>query len=124
MIEPLRVGVAGLGTVGASVVRILARQENALTARRGRPVRVAAVSARERARDRGIDVTRYKWFDDPRDLARSGEVDCVVELIGGADGAAKTTVEMAIEAGKHVVTANKALLAKHGLDLARKAEKR
>jgi homoserine dehydrogenase len=124
MIEPLRVGVAGLGTVGASVVRILARQENALLARSGRPVRVTAVSARERGRDRGADLSRYHWFDDPRDLARSAEVDCVVELIGGSDGAAKATVEAAIAAGKHVVTANKALLAKHGLDLARRAEAR
>jgi homoserine dehydrogenase len=124
MIEPLRVGVAGLGTVGASVVRILSRQENAMAARSGRPVRVTSVSARERARDRGIDLSRYAWFEDPQELARSGEVDCVVELIGGSDGAAKATVETAIDAGKHVVTANKALLAKHGLALARKAEGR
>jgi homoserine dehydrogenase len=124
MSEPLRVGVAGLGTVGASVVRILARQANAVAARSGRPVRVTAVSARERARDRGLDTARYTWFDDPQELARSAEVDCVVELIGGSDGAAKTIVETAIEAGKHVVTANKALLAKHGLALARKAEGR
>jgi homoserine dehydrogenase len=124
MSEPLRVGVAGLGTVGAAVVRILARQENALAARSGRPVRVTAVSARDRARDRGVDAARYRWFDDPRDLARSGEVDCVVELIGGSDGAAKATVEAALDAGKHVVTANKALLARHGLALARTAEGR
>jgi homoserine dehydrogenase len=124
MSDPLRVGVAGLGTVGASVVRILARQENALAARSGRPVRVTAVSARERSRDRGLDTDRYAWFNDPQDLARSAEVDCVVELIGGSDGPAKVTVETAIDAGKHVVTANKALLAKHGLALARKAEGR
>jgi homoserine dehydrogenase len=119
---PLRIGVAGLGTVGAAVVRILARQENAVAARSGRPVRVTAVSARERGRDRGVDVARYAWFDDPQELARSGEVDCVVELIGGSDGAARATVEAALAAGKHVVTANKALLARHGLALARLAE--
>jgi homoserine dehydrogenase len=119
---PLRIGVAGLGTVGAAVVRILARQENAVAARSGRPVRVTAVSARERGRDRGIDVARYAWFDDPQELARSGEVDCVVELIGGSDGAARATVEAALAAGKHVVTANKALLARHVLALARLAE--
>src|SRR5687767_577398 len=124
MIEPLRVGVAGLGTVGASAVRILARQENALAARSGRPVRVTAVAARDRARDRGIDIARYRWFDDPRDLGRSGGVDCVVELVGGSDGPAKDIVEAALAAGKHVVTANKALLAKHGLALARLAEGR
>jgi homoserine dehydrogenase len=122
--HPLRVGVAGLGTVGASVVRILARQDNALTQRCGRPVRVTAVSARDRGRDRGIDLSRIRWFDDPVELARSAEVDCVVELVGGADGAAKATVEAAIAAGRHVVTANKALLARHGMDLARAAEER
>jgi homoserine dehydrogenase len=122
--HPLRVGVAGLGTVGASVVRILARQDNALTQRCGRPVRVTAVSARDRGRDRGIDLSRTRWFDDPIELARSAEVDCVVELVGGADGAARATVEAAIAAGRHVVTANKALLARHGMDLARAAEDR
>jgi homoserine dehydrogenase len=122
MNQPLRVGVAGLGTVGASVVRILARQDNALAERSGRPIRVTAVSARDRSRDRGIDLRRYDWFDDPIDLARSQDVDCVVELIGGGDGTAKATVETAIASGKHVVTANKALLAGHGLTLARAAE--
>jgi homoserine dehydrogenase len=124
MTEPLRVGVAGLGTVGASVIRILSRQNDALTQRAGRPVRVTAVAARERGKDRGLDLSGYAWFDSPSDLARAEEIDCVVELMGGADGAAKDTVEAAIAAGKHVVTANKALLAKHGLALARAAEAR
>ena len=124
MAQALRVGVAGLGTVGASVVRILARQDNALTQRCGRAVRVTALSARDRSKDRGLDLSRYAWFEDPVDLARSGDVDCVVELVGGSDGAAKATVETAIASGKHVVTANKALLAKHGLSLARAAEER
>jgi homoserine dehydrogenase len=124
MIEPLRVGVAGLGTVGASVVRILARQDNALAERGGRPIRVTAVSARDRSRDRGLDLRRYVWFDDPIELAGSTDVDCVVELIGGGNGAAKATVETAIASGKHVVTANKALLAKHGMALARAAEEK
>lgn len=124
MTQALRVGVAGLGTVGTSVVRIIARQDNALAERIGRPIRVTAVSARAQQKDRGVDVTRYAWFDDPVALARSAEVDCVVELIGGDEGAAKAAVEMAIEAGKHVVTANKALLAKHGLALARAAERK
>ncbi len=122
MTQPLRVGVAGLGTVGASVMRILTRQDNALAQRCGRAVRVTAVSARDRARDRGLDLSRTQWFDDPVELARSAEVDCVVELLGGSDGPAKATVETAIAAGKHVVTANKALLAKHGLALSRAAE--
>src|SRR3954452_1219618 len=124
MTEPLRVGVAGLGTVGASVIRILSRQNDALTQRAGRPVRVTAVAARERGKERGLDLSGYAWFDSPSDLARAEEIDCVVELMGGADGAAKDTVEAAIAAGKHVVTANKALLARHGLALARAAEAR
>ena len=122
--QPFRVGVAGLGTVGASALKIIARQDNALTERSGRPIRVTAVSARDRARDRGHDLSPYRWFDDPVALARSEEVDCVVELMGGADGPAKAVVETAIEHGKHVVTANKALLARHGLDLARRAEEK
>ena len=122
MADELRVGVAGLGTVGASVVRILERQGSAMHARGGRPVRVAAVSARERGKERGLDLSPYEWFDDPVALARSDAVDCVVELVGGSDGAAKDVVEAALTAGKHVVTANKALLAKHGLALARLAE--
>lgn len=120
---PLRVGVAGLGTVGASVLRLLARQDNALAERCGRAVRVTGISARQRGRDRGIDLSRFAWFDDPVDLARSAEVDCVVELIGGDEGPAQATVEAALSAGKHVVTANKALLARHGLDLAARAER-
>jgi len=125
MTEPLRVGVAGLGTVGASVIRILARQGKSLSQRVGRPVRVTAVAARDRTKDRGgLDLSGCEWFASPVELARSGAVDCVVELMGGADGVARDTVEAAIEAGKDVVTANKALLAKHGLALARAAEAR
>src|SRR3954468_23341696 len=125
MTEPLRVGVAGLGTVGASVIRILSRQGKNLNQRVGRPVRVTAVAARDRTKDRGgIDLSRWEGFASPVELARSRSVDCVVELVGGAEGIAKDTVEAAIEVGKDVVTANKALLAKHGLALARAAEAR
>ena len=121
-IRPLRVGIAGLGTVGAAVAGILKRQENALAARCGRPIRVTAVSARDRNRDRGIDLSGFAWFDDPVALAASPEIDCLVELIGGSDGPAKQAVETALSAGKHVVTANKALLAAHGVALAELAE--
>lgn len=120
--QPLRIGLAGLGTVGASVLRILRRQENALAARCGRAIRVTAVSARDRKRDRGVDLDGLEWFDDPVALAKSPEVDCVVELMGGSDGPAKAAVEAALMAGKHVVTANKALLAAHGVALAELAE--
>ena len=122
MAQSFRLGVAGLGTVGASVVRMLARRAEALTAATGRDIRVTAVSSRDRTRDRGLDLSGIEWFDDPVALARSGAVDCVVELIGGSEGAAKAVVEAAIASGKHVVTANKALLAHHGAGLARAAE--
>lgn len=120
--SPLRIGLAGLGTVGASVLKILQRQENALAARCGRSIRVVAVSARDRKRDRGVDLGGLAWFDDPVALAKSDDVDCVVELMGGSDGPAKAAVEAALSAGKHVVTANKALLAAHGVALAELAE--
>ena len=123
MVEPLRIGVAGLGTVGAAVIGILERQHAAIGARAGREVRVTAVAARDRARDRGVDLRPYRWFDDPVALAGAPEVDCVVELIGGDEGPARRTVEAALAAGRPVVTANKALLARHGLALAELAER-
>jgi len=122
MSKLFRLGVAGLGTVGASVIEIIKRQENALAARCGRTVRVVAVSARDRKRDRGIDLSGYEWFDDPVAMARSPEIDCLVELMGGTDGPAKAAVDAAIAAGKHVVTANKAMLASHGMAQAAAAE--
>ncbi len=121
MSQSLRIGVAGLGTVGASVVRMIARRRDALLAS-GLDITVTAVAARDRSRDRGLDLAGVEWFDDPVALARSPAVDCVVELMGGAEGAAKQTVEAALAAGKSVVTANKALLAKHGAALASAAE--
>ncbi|MCB8820863.1 homoserine dehydrogenase [Microvirga rosea] len=124
MTRPFRVGIAGLGTVGASVIRILARQSEIMARRAGRPVEVTAISARDRSKDRGFDLSDFDWFDDPAELARSADVDCVVELVGGADGTALKTVETALTHGKSVVTANKALLAKHGLSLARIAEQK
>lgn len=122
MPEALRVGVAGLGTVGASVVRILERQKTSLAERCGRPVAVTAVSSRDRSRERGIDLSPYEWFDDPVALATSSAIDVFVELIGGAGGPALEAVESALAAGKPVVTANKALLAAHGARLARTVE--
>jgi homoserine dehydrogenase len=124
MAEALRIGIAGLGTVGASVMRVLANKASELTRQCGRDLVVTAVSARDRNRDRGIDLSGVEWFDDPTALAKSGEIDVFVELIGGEDGAALAGVKAALGAGKHVVTANKALLAKHGLALADLAEKK
>ena len=119
---PLRVGVAGLGNVGATLVRILQREGEELTRKTGRSVVVTAVCARSRSRDRGIDIASLQWFDDPVALAKSDRIDLFVELIGGEDGPALAAVRAALEIGRPVVTANKALLARHGVALARLAE--
>ena len=123
MASPLKVGLAGLGTVGASVLRLIDRHREPLAARCGRPLEVVAVSARDRHKDRGVDLSRLRWFDDPRQLAVDPEIDVFVELIGGAGDPAKAAVEAALAAGKSVVTANKALLAAHGVALAERAER-
>ncbi|MBO0344663.1 homoserine dehydrogenase [Roseibium sp. CAU 1637] len=122
MANALRLGVAGLGTVGASVIRLLGEHGDALARKNGRAVEVTAVSARDRTRDRGIDLSGLTFFTDPIELAQSDEIDVFVELIGGDNGPAESSVRAALSAGKHVVTANKALLAKHGVDLAELAE--
>ncbi len=119
---PLSVGVAGLGVVGGGVLRLLHDNAGLVAARAGRPITVAAVSARDRSRDRGVSVGELRWHDDPVSLARDPAVDVVVELIGGSDGPARATVEAALAAGKPVVTANKALLAVHGAALGARAE--
>jgi homoserine dehydrogenase len=124
MVEALRVGIAGLGTVGASVVRVMTGKAAELTRQCGRDLAVTAVSARDRNKDRSVDFGNAHWFDDPVDLARSANIDVFVELIGGDDGPARASVKAALEAGRHVVTANKALLAKHGVALAEIAEKK
>ncbi|MBN9334035.1 MAG: homoserine dehydrogenase [Devosia sp.] len=119
---PLRIGVAGLGNVGATLVRILQKDGAALNKKLGRKLQVTAVAARSRSRDRGIDISGLEWFDDPVALAKSDGIDLFVELIGGEDGPAFAAVKSALEIGRPVVTANKALLAKHGVALARLAE--
>lgn len=120
--EALRVAVAGLGTVGAETVRLLSKRREVIASHAGRPVEVVAVSARSKGKDRGFDMSGIDWADDPLALAARDDVDVVCELIGGSDGVAKTLVETAMASGKSVVTANKALLAHHGSELARKAE--
>jgi homoserine dehydrogenase len=119
---PLRLGVAGLGNVGATLVRILQKDGAELTRKLGRQVVVTAVAARSRSKDRGIDISGLAWFDDPVALAKSDGIDLFVELIGGEDGPALAAVRAALEIGRPVVTANKALLARHGVALARLAE--
>jgi homoserine dehydrogenase len=124
MTSPLRIGIIGLGTVGAALAKAITDHGDTLATRASRPLTIKAVSARDKNRNRGINLTNLTWFDDPVALASSPEIDCVVELIGGADGIAKAVVETALNAGKHVVTANKALLAKHGPMLVALAEKK
>ncbi len=120
--NPLRIGLAGLGTVGAGVVRLLQENAEVITARAGRPIVVTAVSARNRSRDRGVSLEGIAWHDDPLALASDANVDIVVELIGGSNGPAKALIERAVANGRSVVTANKALLALHGTALAQAAE--
>ena len=122
MVAPLKVGLAGLGTVGASVVRLIERQREALEARCGRPIEVVAVTARSRNKRRDVDVSGFRWAADAVALAGDREIDVFVEVIGGESDPAKRAVEAALSAGKSVVTANKALLARHGVALAALAE--
>ena len=122
MSSPLRIGVAGLGTVGAGTLRMLADHADLLRQQCGRPVDVVAVSARDRHADRGVDLSGVRWYDDALGLAADADIDVVAELIGGADGVALTLCQAAIANRKHVVTANKAMLALHGTELAASAD--
>ncbi|MEM7742189.1 MAG: homoserine dehydrogenase [Pseudomonadota bacterium] len=121
MTTPFRLGIAGLGTVGIGVVKMVQTHGEMLAAKAGRPIEITAVSARSR-KARDADLSAYAWEDDATALAARDDVDCVVEVIGGSDGPAKDLVERALAAGKHVVTANKALVAVHGHALAELAE--
>jgi homoserine dehydrogenase len=122
MTEPLRVAIAGLGTVGAGVIRLIDANGPLIARRAGRPIEIVAVSARDRAKDRGVDISRFDWVDDPTELARHGQADVVVELVGGSDGPALALARATVAAGKSFVTANKAMIAHHGLELANVAE--
>jgi homoserine dehydrogenase len=122
MSDPLRLGIAGLGTVGVGVIRIIRKQAALLEARTGRRITISAVSARSKDKDRGVSLSDYAWEDDPVALATRDDVDLFVELMGGEDGPAKNATEAALKAGKDVVTANKAMLAIHGQSLAELAE--
>ncbi|MEZ0243662.1 MAG: homoserine dehydrogenase, partial [Sphingomonas sp.] len=122
MTEPLRIALAGLGTVGAGVIRLIDANGALIARRAGRPIEVIAVSARDRTKDRGVDISRFDWVDDTIELIEHEGVDVVVELVGGADGPALALARAAVKAKKSVVTANKAMMAHHGLELARLAE--
>lgn len=118
----LRIGIAGLGTVGASTVQLLEQHAKMIQSRVGQVVEVTAVSARSKTIDRGFALDAYRWFDDPVEMTTDPDIDVIVELIGGSDGIAKALVEKGLANGKHVVTANKALIAHHGAELAALAE--
>ena len=122
MVQPLRVAIAGLGTVGAGTVALLRRNAALIEHQTGRKIDIVAVSARDRSRARLIDVSGVPWHDDPVAMAAAPGIDVVVELIGGSDGVARKVVTTALEQGRHVVTANKALLAHHGNEIAKLAE--
>jgi homoserine dehydrogenase len=123
MNQPLKLGIAGLGTVGTGLLQLLQEHAARLAQSVGRSIEVTGVSARTRAKKRGFPVDRFKWFDEPERLATDAGIDAFVELIGGEEGVPKRAVEAALKAGKPVVTANKALLARHGFELAKLAEK-
>ena len=120
--RPLRIAIAGLGTVGAGVIRLLDTNRDLIAARAGRAIEVVAVAARDRGKDRGVDIARFAWEDDMTALARRDDVDVVVELVGGSDGPALALSRAALGSGKGLVTANKAMIAHHGLALAAIAE--
>ena len=121
-LAPLRIAIAGLGTVGVGVIRLLETNAKLIAARAGREIAVVAVSARDRGKDRGVDIARFAWEDDMIALARRADVDVVVELVGGSDGPALALSRAALGEGKGLVTANKAMVAHHGLELAELAE--
>ncbi len=122
MPESLKVALAGLGTVGGGVIRLLDANRELIARRAGRPIEVVAVSARDRAKDRGVDISRFDWIDDTAALADHAAADVVVELVGGSDGPALSLARRTLAAGKSFVTANKAMMAHHGLELAEAAE--
>ncbi len=122
MSDALRIAIAGLGTVGAGVLQVVEKNGALIARRGGRPLEIVAVAARDRAKSRGVDLSRVAWYDDAAKMAAEAKCDVVVELIGGAEGIARKVCEAALASGRHVVTANKALLAHHGTALAAQAE--
>ncbi len=122
MAEPLKIALAGLGTVGVGVIRLIEANAALIARRAGRPLQVTVVSARDRSKPRGVDLSSYAWEDDMVILGERDDVDVVVEMVGGSDGPALALARTTIAAGKGLVTANKAMIAHHGLELAAKAE--
>src|SRR3989337_2978765 len=122
MAQPLRIALAGLGTVGGGVIRLIEANGALIARRAGRPLQIVAICARDRTKERGFDLTRFDWEDDMTLLAEREDVDVVVELVGGSDGPALALARRTLAAGKGLVTANKAMIAHHGMELAQAAE--
>ena len=121
MSNPLRIALAGLGTVGTGVIELLETNRSTIERRAGRALQIVAVNARDRTRDRGVDLSPFAWVDDMQAMAARADVDVVLELVGGSDGPALTLARAALDEGKAFVTANKAMIAHHGLSLAEQA---
>jgi homoserine dehydrogenase len=122
MSSSLKIGIAGLGTVGSGLVSLIMERKKNLEIRAGRAIEIVAISARNKKADRGFEISSFNWHDNPLELANDQNIDVVVELIGGSEGIAKDLVLTAIENGKHVITANKALVAHYGTLIANAAE--
>ena len=117
MAQPLRIALAGLGTVGTGVIRLVEENRDLIARRAGRPIKIVAVTARDRSKDRGVDLGAYRWVDDMGELATADDIDVVVELVGGSDGPALTLARETLSHGRALVTANKAMIAHHGAEL-------
>jgi homoserine dehydrogenase len=122
MSAPLKVAIAGLGTVGSGTAKLIQANADLIAARCGRPVRITAIADKIKKNDSAIDLSGITWFDDAEAMVANADADVIVELIGGAHGVAKRTVDAALAKKRHVVTANKAMLAHHGIALAQAAE--
>jgi len=120
-VNPVKIGIIGLGTVGCGTVKVLQRNATEITRRAGREIQVVQASARDLKKKRDCSVEGIKLTTKPEEVVRNPEIDVVVELIGGYDLARELVLE-AINNGKHVVTANKALIAVHGNEIFQAAQ--
>ena len=122
-LDPMRVGLLGIGTVGGGTYNVLTRNAEEITRRAGRPIEITVVADKDVARAKELTGGKVKVTDDAFAVVNDPNVDIVIELIGGY-GVAKELVLKAIENGKHVITANKALLAVHGTEIFAKAQEK